>query len=288
MRLRPAVAALAAALALAAAAAAGARTARVPAFSHVVVVVFENKESTSVFGSPQAPTFNRMARVGAAITDYRAITHPSLPNYLALVSGSTQGVTDNCTDCVVSGRSLADTLAAAHRTWKTYAEGLPSPGFTGSSSGRYAKRHDPFAYFRSVIASPGRRDRIVPLTRLSRDLAQGALPDFSLVVPNLCHDMHDCPVADGDAWLRGFLPSLLRNPQMRGGVVFLVFDEGSSDVGGGGHVAAVAVGPAVRPGSRSTAPTSHYGLLRTIEDAWSLPRLGRSASAAPITGIWRP
>jgi acid phosphatase len=273
--------------ALAPAAVAGRAAGGVPAFSHVVVVVFENKESSDVIGSPRAPTFNRLARTGAAITDYRALTHPSLPNYLALVSGSTQGVTDDCTSCVVGGRSLADTLQATGRSWKTYAEDLPSPGFTGSSSGDYAKRHNPLIYFRGVLASPGRRSRVVPLTQLARDLRRGALPDFSLVVPNLCHDMHDCPVAAGDSWLRGFLPPLLRSPEMRGGVVFLVFDEGSSDVGGGGHVAAIAAGPAVRPGSRYTATTGHYGLLRTIEDAWGLPRLGRSASAAPIVGIWR-
>ena len=285
--LRPALAALAAVALAPAPGAIAARTAPVPAFSHVVVVVFENKESGDVVGSPRAPTFNRLARTGAAITDYRAVTHPSLPNYLALVSGSTQGVTDNCTSCVLSGRSLADTLGAAGRSWKTYAEGLPAPGFTGSSAGDYAKRHDPLIYFRSVLADPARRKRVVPLGQLSRDLARGALPDFSLVVPNVCHDMHDCSVASGDSWLHGFVPPLLRSPQMRGGVVFVVFDEGSSDVGGGGHVAALAVGPAVRPGARFTATTGHYGLLRTIKDAWGLPRLGRSASAAAIVGIWR-
>ncbi|MDX6647519.1 MAG: phosphatidylinositol-3-phosphatase [Miltoncostaeaceae bacterium] len=279
---------LATALALPAPAALTARgAAGVPAFSHVVVVVFENKESGEVLGSRRAPTFDRLARTWARITDYRAVTHPSLPNYLALVSGSTQGVTDDCTSCVVDGRSLADTLEAARKSWKTYAEDLPAPGFTGASAGDYAKKHNPLVYFRSVLASPARRNRVVPLTQLAPDLGRGALPDFSLVVPNLCHDMHDCSVATGDSWLRGFLPPLLRSPEMRGGVVFLVFDEGGSDVGGGGHVAAVAAGPAVRPGSRYTATTGHYGLLRTIEDAWGLPRLGRSASAAPIVGIWR-
>jgi len=284
-------AALAAALPTLAGATAGAAAARppaVPAFSHVVVVVFENKEAGDVMGSSQAPTFTRLARTYATLSDYQAVTHPSLPNYLALVSGSTQGVSDDCTDCLVGGRSLADTLGAARRTWKTYAEDLPSAGFTGGSAGDYAKKHDPLLYFRSVLARTADRNRVVPLTQLSRDLAQGALPDFSLVVPNECHDMHDCSVATGDAWLRGFLPPLLRSPQMRAGVVFIVFDEGSSDQGGGGHVAALAVGPMVRPGSRFTAPTSHYGLLRTIEQAWRLPYLGSSASASPITGIWRP
>ena len=105
----------------------------VPAFAHVVVIVFENKESTSVLGNRAAPTFNAYGRRYAKLTRYYGVTHPSLPNYLALVSGSTQGITTDCTDCVVDAKSLADTLEASGRTWKTYAEGLPAPGFLAIS-----------------------------------------------------------------------------------------------------------------------------------------------------------
>ena len=259
---------------------------RVPDFTHVVVVVFENKEATSIAGNPDAPTFNALARRYATLTSYDAVAHPSLPNYLALVSGSTQGITSDCTDCVVQARSLADTLAHAGKTWKTYAEDLPYPGFTGGSDGRYAKKHDPFLYFRDVADSPGRRRRIVPFTRLHRDLARHRLPDFSLVVPNLCNDMHDCPVATGDAWLKANVAPLLRSRALRGGVVFVVFDEGTSDEGGGGRIQALALGPTVRRGSTFTRATNHYGLLRTIEDAWKLPRLGLSRTGTPIGGIW--
>ena len=176
---------------------------RVPAFRHVVLAVFENHEATEIAGSPNAPTFNALARRYATLTSYDAVAHPSLPNYLALVSGSTQGITSDCTECIVRGRSLADTLAAAGKTWKTYAEDLPYPGFTGGSAGRYAKKHDPFLYFRDVVDSRARRNRVVPFTQLGRDLARHRLPDFSLVIPNLCNDMHDCSVATGDAWQIG-------------------------------------------------------------------------------------
>jgi len=135
---------------------------RVPAFTHVVVVVFENEEATSIAGNHDAPTFNALARRYATLTRYDAIGHPSLPNYLALVSGSAHGIRSNCTDCLVHGRSLADTLAAAGKTWKTYAEDLPYPGFTGGSSGRYVKKHNPFLYFRDVAGSRSRRNRVVP------------------------------------------------------------------------------------------------------------------------------
>ena len=259
---------------------------RVPAFRHVVLAVFENHEATEIAGSPNAPTFNALARRYATLTSYDAVAHPSLPNYLALVSGSTQGITSDCTECIVRGRSLADTLAAAGKTWKTYAEDLPYPGFTGGSAGRYAKKHDPFLYFRDVVDSRARRNRVVPFTQLGRDLARHRLPDFSLVIPNLCNDMHDCSVATGDAWLKAHIVPLLRSPELRGGVVFVVFDEGASDTGGGGRIEALALGPTVRRGSRFTKPTNHYGLLRTIEDAWKLPRLGHSRTGTPIGGIW--
>jgi phospholipase C len=260
---------------------------RVPPFSHVVVIVFENKERSSVIGNPAAPTFTRYARTYADLTHYDAVAHPSLPNYLALVSGSTHGITDDCTTCLVSAPNLADTLDRAGLSWKVYAEDLPRAGFTGSSSGGYAKKHDPFVYFRDVLESERRLGRVVPFARLARDLRAGRLPRLSLVVPNLCHSMHDCAVSTGDRWLRRVLPRLLGSRQLRGGVVFVIFDEGTTFEGGGGRVPAFAAGPTVRRHSAFTHATSHYGLLRTIEDAWGLPKLGSSAHAVPITGIWR-
>jgi acid phosphatase len=263
------------------------RSVRIPAFAHVVLVVFENHEASSIAGNPAAPTFNALARRYATLTHYDGVAHPSLPNYLALVSGSAHGISSDCTDCVVQARSLADTLAAAGKTWKTYAEDLPYPGFTGASAGRYAKKHDPFLYFHDVVGSRARRDRVVPFPQLARDLARRRLPDFSLVIPNLCDDMHDCSVATGDAWLKAHVVPLLRAPGVRSSVVFVVFDEGTSDTGGGGRVDALALGPAVRLHSRFAKTTNHYGLLRTIEDAWGLPRLGLSRTGTPIGGIWR-
>lgn len=256
----------------------------VPPFAHVVVIVFENKESTRVLGNRAAPMFNAYGRRYARLTRYYGVTHPSLPNYVALVSGSTQGITTNCTDCVIDATSLADTIEASGRTWKTYAEGLPAPGFLGAFNGRYAKKHNPFAYFRGIAEDPARRARLVPLSQLGPDVRAGALPSFSLVVPDLCHSMHDCSVSVGDAWLRSQIGKFVKLPNT---VVFVVFDEGSTSIRGGGHTAALALGKAVRSGSRFTAVTSHYGILRTIEQAWGLPLLGHSAHVAPITGIWR-
>lgn len=278
-----------AALALVAAALLGCRAATgatnaVPDFDHVVVVVFENKESGSVLGAHDAPTFNLYGRVYARATQYYGVAHPSLPNYLALIAGSTFGHTTNCVDCPIGAQSLSDTIGASGRTWKAYAEGLPSRGFLGGASGRYTKKHNPFAYFTSITLSPARRERIVPLEELAADAKSGALPDFSFVVPDLCSSMHDCPVRAGDLWLRRVVGPLLKLPRT---AIFITFDEGATWVRGGGHIPTLVVGTAVRPNSAFRRITNHYGLLRTIEDAWQLPRLGLSARTRPLAGIWR-
>jgi hypothetical protein len=254
-----------------------------PELAHIVVIVFENKEERQVIGSRSAPTFTALARTYVRLTHYHAVTHPSLPNYLALTSGATHGIRSDCNRCVVDARNLADTLEETGRHWKTYAEGLPRPGYTEARAGRYVKKHVPFLYFRDVVSNPGRRGNIVPLPQLTADLDSGALPDFALIVPDLCHSMHDCSVRTGDRWLYGVLPPLLELP---GTVVFVTFDEGARGPAGN-HVAALALGTAVRPATRTAQRTGHYGLLRTIEAAWGLPLLGRSAAAKPIAGIWR-
>jgi phospholipase C len=221
----------------------------------------------------------------ARATKYYGVTHPSLPNYLALVAGSTFGYTTNCVDCPLAGTSIADTIDASGRTWKAYAEGLPARGFLGGSNGRYAKKHNPFAYFSRIVDNPARRQQIVPLVELRTDVARAQLPDFAFVVPDLCSSMHDCSVRTGDAWLRRTVGPLLKLPHT---AIFITFDEGASNRRGGGYIPTLVAGTAVRRSSSFKLVTNHYGLLRTIEQAWALPRLGRSGRARPITGIWRP
>lgn len=239
----------------------------IPPLAHVVVIVFENHERSDILASGNAPTFVRLASTYAQATDYQAVAHPSLPNYLALVSGSTHGVTDDCTGCAQTGPTIGTQLTAAHRSWAAYAEGYPAaPGF--------AKKHVPFLYF------PGGQRHVFVLGRLD----PAKLPAYSLVVPDLCHDMHDCSVATGDSWLASFIPPLLKVKQT---AVFVVFDEGTTDAGGGGNVPLIVAGQAVRPHSAFTGRTTHYGLLRTIETALGLKPLGQARTARPITGIWR-
>jgi phosphatidylinositol-3-phosphatase len=256
-----------------------------PRFDHVIVIVLENKDQSSVLGNEEAPNYNRYAKRYAVLSHYGGVAHPSLPNYLALISGSTHGIRADCTSCTVAGKNLADSLERAHLTWKGYAEGLPRAGFTGPFLGRYAKKHEPFLYFRDLLAKPSRLKHVVPLRQFSRDLRAGRLPSFSLVTPDLCHDMHDCSVEAGDTWLGGFLAPLLGSDQLANSVIFVVTDE-PSDSDPTASVPALALGPLVKAHSRYNPRTSHYGLLRTIEDAWGLPRLGHSAQARPISAIW--
>jgi phospholipase C len=232
------------------------------------VIVFENKSPRMILGNPAAPTLNALERHYATLTHYDAVAHPSLPNYIALISGSTQGIKSNCIRCSIASRNLADTLELAGKTWKTYAEGLPAAGFEGRRVGWYAKKVNPFLYFRDVTSDPRRLARIVPYSQLGRDVAARRLPDFSLVVPNLCHDMHSCSVQVGDSWLQQQLPPLLKSPQFRHGVIFVLFDEGagSDHTGGGGHVPALVIGPLVRTGSMASGPVDHFSVLRTIEE----------------------
>jgi phosphatidylinositol-3-phosphatase len=257
----------AAAVALVALATATAAAAPLPRVDHVVVIVFENKERDAVLGSGAAPTFDRLARDYADLTNYHAVTHPSLPNYLALVSGSTHGISDDCTGCVIArGTTIGDRLTRAGRTWAAYGEGYPG-------SPRFAKRHVPFLNF------PRDRTHVQPLAALR----PGRLPAFAFVAPDLCHDMHDCDVATGDAWLRRKVQPLLRVPRT---AVFVLCDDGTTSAGGG-HVAAIVAGTAVARRVRYTLPTGHYAVLRTIEDVLGVPPLGASARARPLRGIWR-
>lgn len=252
--------------------------------SHVVVIVMENEESPSVIGSPAAPYINSLAtRYGLATHSY-GVTHPSLPNYLALTSGSTHGATSDCTSCHFAARNLVDQLQAAGISWRAYLEGVPSPCFTGAGSGGYAKKHNPFIYYDDVADSSSRCHNLVGFGALASDLRAGRLPTFAWLTPNLCDDMHDCSVATGDRFLARTVPALLRELGPAGFLV-ITWDEGSSAAGccagaaAGGRIATIVAGPGVRAGAREASPLDHYGVLRTIEDALGLPALGGAAKA---------
>ena len=194
------------------------------ATSRVVVVVEENHAIGQIIGSPQAPFLNRLATQGTLLTSYFAITHPSLPNYIAMVSGDTQQITSDCGGCNLDAPNLADQLQTAGISWKAYMEDLPAPCSRAHTAGAYAKKHDPFMYFTSVRNDPGRCAKVVPLDRLDADLAAGRLPRLVFVTPNLDHDMHGAGeggddaalIAAADRWLEGFYGKLAGSPGLAG------------------------------------------------------------------------
>lgn len=265
----------------------------VPAFSHVFIIVMENKEYSQIVGNSQAPTIQSLIQRGGLLTNYFAIRHPSLPNYLAMVAGSTFNLSRDCDLCHVDAPNLADQIEAAGRQWKAYNEDIPAPCF-GVSVGEFDKSHDPFLYFDSIRQNPERcAPRVVALDSLPTDLASANPPDLMWIVPNLCHTMHDCDIAAGDAWLAQWIPLVTRSPAFQnGGVLFLTFDEGLTDRGccgaaGGGQIATIVLSPWVTAGTHDGTLYTHYSLLRTIEEAWGFSPLGAAAGATPITGIWR-
>jgi phosphatidylinositol-3-phosphatase len=255
--------------------------------THVAVIVMENEEYGAIIGSHSTPYINALARRYALARAMFAVAHPSLPNYLALTGGSTFGVTSDCTDCRLRATGLGAQLTAAHLSWKAYMEDLPHPCFTGADAGLYAQKHDPFVYY-------GDRHRdcshVVPLSELEGDERSGALPRFVWITPNLCHDMHDCSPATGDHFLAGLVPGLLRALGPRG-VLFLTWDEGSSEEGccrlaSGGHVVTIVAGAGARPGARLDTPADHYSTLQAIEDLLGLGRL--RGAACPCTPSLAP
>ncbi len=245
--------------------------------TRVAVIVMENQEYGGIIGSHSAPFLNSLAGRYGLATGMYAITHPSLPNYLALTGGATLGIDSDCTGCSVGATSIVDQLERAHLSWRAYMEDLPHPCFTGASAGGYAKKHDPFAYYTRVTRDRTSCANIVPLTRLTADERSGTLPRFTWISPNLCHDMHDCSVSTGDRFLAGLVPSLLRALGPRG-LLFLTWDEGSTDDGccrlaSGGHIVTIVAGDGARAHARLATPTDHYSVLQTIEDLLGLGRL---------------
>jgi phospholipase C len=249
------------------------------AYDHVVVVVLENHSFESVSGNSQAPYLNSLAAQNALATGYSGVSHPSLPNYLALTGGSTFGITSDCTGCFVGAPSVADPVEAAGLTWRAYNESMPSACFGGDAY-PYAQKHDPFFYYNSIRQNPSRCANIVPLTSLDSDFASaGTTPAFSLVTPNMCNDGHDCSLVTTDGWLARFVPSLMSSPGFASGRSLLVvtYDEG---VGGSDRVVTVFAGSGIKAGFTSARQYNHYSLLRTVEDSLGLATLGQADQSA--------
>ena len=324
--------------------------AQLPAVGHVFVIVLENKGYAETFGSNSAAPYlsQTLTSQGQLLTSYYGIGHNSNPNYIAMISGQAPNPT-NQGDCQVfqdfastgvfapygqlvgqgcvfptSVETIADQLQVRGLTWHGYMESMPAPCShptlntvdttqKATATNEYATRHNPFVYFHSLIDTDSCTNNDVPLTQLQWDLGStGTTPNLSFIVPNLCHDGHDTPCADGepgglvsaDKFLQQYVPVITSSPAFqKDGVLIITFDEAefggtTSDTTaccnempgpnsalpgitgpGGGRVGAVVLSPFTKPGTRNSNPYNHYALLKTFETLFGLPYLGYAQPA---------
>jgi len=255
----------------------------------VWLIVMENRSYSQVIDDGDAPFINALAARYGLATDYHGVARPSQPNYLALISGSAQGVSDDSVHDL-DAKTLLDQLDAVGHSWHVYAENVPAGCYRGATArngpdgdGTYARKHEPAISFLSISRDPARCGRVTNLASFAPTAA-----DFNLIIPNLCHDMHDCSTRAGDNWLAQFVPPLLASDAFRqGGLLVLTFDEASSR-DDSQHTVMLFAGPGVAPGTRAKNRADHYALLRTIQSIFGLDCLAQSCKAAAIPELLSP
>ncbi len=257
-----------------------------PQFGHVFIVVEENASYADVIGSSSMPYFNTLANTYGLATNYYANLHPSIPNYFELTAGKTLTIDDSQTpkSFPVSDDNVVRELLAAGKTWKSYAEDLPSAGYTGGDSAKYLVRHNPLAYMTDVQNSPAQTQNLLQFSELSADLPTANLPEYSFIVPNSCNDAHDCPLSTADTWLKNNIDPLINSPVFqKDGLLIIVFDEGNTldFTQGGGHVAAVVMSPFSKPAYKSIALYQHQSVLRLMLEGLGVTKLPGDAATAP-------
>ncbi len=257
------------------------RQAAHPSIKHVIVIVMENHSYSDVIG--HAPFVTALSKRCGLATNYHAISHPSLPNYLAMTSGSIHGIHTDCSpaSCPVRGANVFTQIARHGLRWRAYAESMPTSCNRGSA-GLYAARHVPAVYY--VRARRGCRRHVRALGkvgsgRLHYALHHGHAPAFMFVTPNLCNDMHSCPLKTGDNWLAKWVPMIVASPTYRHGhtAVFIVWDEGG---GNQNQVPLVVVSRYTKAGTAAHRLLTHFSLLRATEHLLGMRRyLGKANSA---------
>lgn len=244
----------------------------------------ENHEYDTVT-SASMPYLTGLANQYGLASQFYAVSHPSLPNYLAVWSGSTQGITDDA-DHDLGAETLASQLTAAGRTWKAYQQNYPTSGcFTGSAfsgpldgngvAGTYVRKHDPPMSF-TAVSGTSQCANIAPLASFTTSAS------LTFVTPNLCNDAHDCSLTTADNFLAGFLPKVFTSADWPSTLLIVSFDEGSTSTNGGGHVYTLVARQGM-PHLVSATFHNHYGMTRTVENVYGLPCLVSSCPATPLS-----
>lgn len=261
--------------------------AQIPASSHVVMVVEENHGYSNVINSSTVPYLNSLASKYGLATQYYANTHPAIGNYLEMTTGQVLTKNDTLTPAQfpVSDDNIVREMMLAGKTWKSYAEGLPSAGYTGGNTGNYAVKNNPFAYFAEVQNSDTQKMNLVPFSQFAADLSSNQLPDFSYIVPNTMDNGQNGTLQQADNWLKQNIAPLLADTAFQqDGLLIITFEEAAStDTShGGGHVATLVIGPKVIPGHRSTTFYQHQSLLKTVLSALGATSFPGAAASAPL------
>jgi acid phosphatase len=279
---------------------------------HVIVVFLEDANESYVLGNPNAPYINNMLMPNySTAEDYYGVAHPSLPNYIAMVSGSTFAIDENDFPTLsLSNKNLVDLLSEKDITWKAYMESMPGGSCNAALSNEdggiygYYTKHDPFVYFKDIMDNLSRCSRIVPLTQFGVDLASDQLPDFSFITANILDDGHTAPPAPqnkttcppsgtalqcSDSWLNGFLSQVVKNPVFANTIIFVTWDESAkvgnntADTNPNNRVLLIAVSPHSKKGFVDNSTLySHYSLLATIEEIYGLGNLGKNDTTANV------
>ena len=269
----------------------------VPQFGHVVLLVEENHSYSSVIGSSSMPYLNSLARRYGLATNYYANIHQSIGNYFMLTTGQIITVDDSFNG-TVNADNLVRELLAAGKTWKSYAESLPSVGYTGGDVFPYLEHHNPFSYFSDARGNSAQLQNLVPFTQFAADLSANTLPTFSFIVPNAEHDAHSCPdgslncddsvrLSTADSWLQANIAPLLASSAFqKDGLLVIVFDE-SFDIdlaNGGGHVPMLVISPRAKSGYQSTTFFQHQSTLRMLIEATGAKAFPGASGGAPDMG----
>ncbi|MGE5758398.1 MAG: alkaline phosphatase family protein, partial [Sideroxydans sp.] len=251
-------------------------SAELPRPDHIVIVIEENRSFSQIIGNKDAPYINELSKRGALFTNSHGVTHPSQPNYLALFSGTTRGITSNACPLDLSGDNLASQLHAKGLSFTSYSESMPEPGYDGCIYGAYMRKHNPVANWKELAALNQ------PFSVFPADYAQ--LPTVAFVVPDQLNDMHDGSIAQGDAWLKRNIDSYAQWAMTHNSLLIVTWDE--DDGSSNNRIATIMVGQMVKQGQYKQR-IGHYNLLRTIEEMYGLPNLGESTNAQAVTDAWK-
>jgi hypothetical protein len=246
-------------------------------FDRYLVIVLENQDYSSVMKNVY---FQNLAKKGTLFTSYYAITHPSYPNYVSMVAGSTFGISSN-TQVNLQQTSIADLLEAKGLSWKGYAEDYPGNCYLGSTaaSALYVRKHVPLLSFQSIQNDATRCNYVVPASTFQNDWNSRQLPTYSFYTPNMDNDGHDTSVSFSATWLQSFLDPLLQDSVgMNGTLVHITYDEGT----GTNRIYNLLIGPMIKVNQVISTNYDHYSMLRTVEYNFNLGSLGRKDSTAKV------